>query len=108
MAWLDEMGNSGRRISRDERLAFALAESQENLAEASQKFEESQERSAGLLDELRGWLDSFTGTARPEDINPIMVMLPDEGVQSEVVLLMTDCQVKSFAGVTRYCPQSCT
>lgn len=105
---MDEVGNSGRRISRDERLAFALAESQENLVEASQKFEESQERSASLLGELRGWLDSFTGTARPEDTNPIMVMLPDEGVQSEVVLLMTDCQVKCLEGVTRFSPQSCT
>lgn len=88
------MGESGRAVFRDERVAVALAQSHENLAAASCRFEEAQERSASLLGELRGWLDSFTGTARPEDVNPIAAMLPDEGVENEVVGLMTDCQVK--------------
>lgn len=82
-------------MSRDERVAVALAQSHENLAAASKRFDEAQERSASLLGDLRGWLDSFTGTARPEDVNPIAAMLPDEGIESEVVGLMTDCQVKA-------------
>lgn len=72
---------------------MALAQSHENLAAAAERFEESQERSSQLLGGLRGWLDRFTGTARPEDINPIAAMLPEPGVEGEVVALMTDCQV---------------
>lgn len=72
---------------------MALAQSHENLAAASVRFEESQERSDNLLGGLRDWLDRFTGTTRPEDINPIAAMLPEPGLESEVVALMTDCQV---------------
>eukprot|EP00752_Nemacystus_decipiens_P003048 g2825.t1 len=71
---------------------MALAQSHENLAAAAVQFEESQERSNQLLGGLRGWLDRFTGTARPEDINPIAAMLPEPGIEDEVVALMTDCQ----------------
>jgi len=74
---------------------MALAQSHENLAAAAVQFEESQERSNHLLGGLRAWLDRFTGTARPEDINPIAAMLPEPGVEGEVVALMTDCQVRS-------------
>lgn len=92
-AWRNDIGDSGRAISRDERVAMALAQSHENLAAAAVQFEESQARSNQLLGGLRGWLDRFTDTARPEDINPIAAMLPDPGVEGEVVALMTDCQV---------------
>ncbi len=94
-AWRNDIGDSGRAISRDERVAMALAQSHENLAEAAGRFEESQARSNHLLGGLRAWLDRFTGTARPEDINPIAAMLPEPGVEGEVVALMTDCQVRS-------------
>lgn len=87
------MGDSGRAVTRDERVAMALAQSHENLAAAAVKFEESQERNSRLLGGLRGWFDGFTGTARPEDTNPIAAMLPEPGLESEVVALMTDCQV---------------
>lgn len=80
-------------MTRDERVAVALAESHENLAVATMKFEESQERNYELLGGLRGWMDNFTGTSRPEDTNPIAAMLPDPEMESEVVGLMTDCQV---------------
>ena len=72
---------------------MALAHSHENLAAASAQFEESQQKSNQLLGGLRGWLDRFTGTSRPEDINPIAAMLPEPGIEDEVVALMTDCQV---------------
>lgn len=92
-AWRNDIGDSGRAVTRDERVAMALAQSHENLAAAAVRFEESQERSSQLLGGLRGWLDRFTGTARPEDINPIAAMLPETGLEDEVVALMTDCQV---------------
>lgn len=92
--WLSAMGDSGRAVTRDERVAMALAQSHENLAAAAVKFEKSQERNSRLLGGLRGWFDGFTGTARPEDINPIAAMLPEPGLESEVVALMTDCQVR--------------
>lgn len=101
-AWLNEIGDSGRAAPRDERLAVALAQSHDNLAKASVRFEQSQERSTRLLGGLREWLDSFTGTARPEDINPIAAMLPDEGLESEVVGLMTDCQVNKDVSAARH------
>ena len=91
--WLSAMGDSGRAVTRDERVAMALAQSHENLAAAAVKFEESQERNSRLLGGLRGWFDGFTGTARPEDINPIAAMLPEPGLENEVAALMTDCQV---------------
>ena len=91
--WLTAMGDSGRAVTRDERVAMALAQSHENLAAAAVQFEESQERNNKLLGGLRGWFDAFTGTARPEDINPISAMLPEPGLESEVVALMADCQV---------------
>lgn len=80
-------------MTRDDRVAVALVQSHENLAAAAVKFEESHERSEHLLGGLREWLDGFTGTARPEDTNPIAAMLPEPGMESEVVALMTDCQV---------------
>lgn len=80
-------------MNRDERVAVALAQSHENLAAAAIKFEDSQERSNKLLGGLRGWMDGFTGTARPEDTNPIAAMLPDPGLENEVVAIMTDCHV---------------
>lgn len=92
-AWWNEIGDSGRAVNHDERVAVALAQSHENLAAAAIKFEESQERSDRLLGGLRGWMDGFTGTARPEDTNPIAAMLPDPGLENEVVAIMTDCQV---------------
>lgn len=92
-AWANDIGDSGRAVTRDERVAMALAQSHENLAAAAVKFEESQDRNSQLLGGLRGWLDRFTGTARPEDINPIAAMLPEPGLEGEVVALMTDCQV---------------
>lgn len=92
-AWLNDIGDSGRAVTRDERLAVALARSHENLATATVRFEKSQERSDQLLGGLRGWLDGFTGTASPEDTNPIAAMLPEPGLENEVVALMTDCQV---------------
>lgn len=92
-AWANDIGDSGRAVTRDERVAMALAQSHENLAAASAQFEESQDRSSQLLGGLRSWLDRFTGTARPEDINPIAAMLPEPGLEDKVVELMTECQV---------------
>lgn len=94
-AWANDIGDSGRAVTRDERVAMALAQSHENLAAAAVRFEESQDRSSQLLGGLRNWLDRFTGTARPEDINPIAAMLPEPGLEDKVVELMTDCQVKT-------------
>lgn len=92
--WMKDLAESGLPISGDGRLAVALAQSHESLAAATLRFEESQERNTGILSSLREWLDGFTGTAKPEDLNPIAAMLPDPGLESEVVGIMTDVQVQ--------------
>lgn len=104
-AWLNDLGDSGRVITRDERLAVALAHSHENLAAATVKFEESQQRNNKLLGGLRGWMDGFTGTAKPEDINPIAAMLPEPGLEDDVVALMNECQVCVFVHVLSEIPR---
>ena len=92
-AWLVNIKEIGRTATSDERLAVALAQSHESLAAASVKFEETQQRNQRLLEGLRGWMDGFTGTARPEDTNPIAAMLPEPGLEDEVVNLMAQCKV---------------
>lgn len=95
VAWLSKFGDIGRAVTPNERVAVALAQSHEKLAAAVGKFEETQERNDQLLDGLRGWMDRFTGTARPEDTNPIAAMLPEPELKDEVLTLMTQCKVYS-------------
>lgn len=93
-AWMHDTHDPDRVASCDERLADALMQSQRNLASVAVRFEKSHQKSTELLAELRGWLDAFTGTARPEDTNPIAAMLPDPGLEGEVATIMRDCQVE--------------
>lgn len=96
--WLKDFGESEHAVSRDERLAMALVKSHESLNAATEKFEESQKRNVTALSDLREWLDAFTGTAVPEDINPISAMLPEPGLENEVVGIMSDVQVHGDYG----------
>lgn len=97
VAWLNNVGDIGRAVTPNERVAVALAQSHEKLAAAAVKFEETQERNDQFLGGLRGWMDRFTGTARPEDINPISAMLPEPELEDEVMTLMTRCKVYTGA-----------
>lgn len=93
VAWLNKVEDIGRAVTPNERVCVALAQSHEKLAAAAVKFGETQERNDQLLGDLRGWMDRFTGTARPEDINPIAAMLPEPELEDEVMTLMTRCKV---------------